>query len=116
MSWICDLHDKRPDDPQPGDIWPAPWLLRPERRDELSPAYFRDHAAKRPPLIVQLPGRGGPFCMDALYANEAWTVTGDPPNITVSPSINAVGDYHGWLQNGVLSDDCEGRTFPQGGN
>lgn len=49
--------------------------------------------------------------MDAIYDGETWTVNGDPPNISVSPSINAVGDYHGWLQNGVLSDDCEGRRF-----
>lgn len=33
-----------------------------------------------------------------------WTVSGVPPNITVSPSINMVGRYHGFLQNGVIGD------------
>lgn len=40
-----------------------------------------------------------------------WTRTGEPPNITVSPSINYMGFYHGWLCEGVLSDDCEGRQL-----
>lgn len=41
----------------------------------------------------------------------AWTREGEPPNVSAHPSINHVGHYHGWLTNGVLSDDCEGRTF-----
>lgn len=40
-----------------------------------------------------------------------WTRTGDPPKITANPSINYVGFYHGWLRDGVLSDDCEGRVL-----
>jgi hypothetical protein len=40
-----------------------------------------------------------------------WSRTGDAPCITATPSINHVGQYHGWLRNGVLTDDCEGRTF-----
>jgi hypothetical protein len=40
-----------------------------------------------------------------------WIRVGEPPNITVTPSINYVGFYHGWLRDGVLSDDCEGRIF-----
>lgn len=31
-----------------------------------------------------------------------WTRTGDPPNITVSPSINVSEDtWHGFIQNGT---------------
>jgi hypothetical protein len=41
-----------------------------------------------------------------------WTRIGEPPMVTASPSINHVGQYHGWLRNGVLTDDCEGRVFP----
>jgi hypothetical protein len=35
-----------------------------------------------------------------------WTVTGEAPNITVSPSINCLepGGWHGFIQNGVISD------------
>lgn len=40
-----------------------------------------------------------------------WTRTGEPPRVTATPSINHVGQYHGWLRDGVLTDDCEGRTF-----
>lgn len=41
-----------------------------------------------------------------------WTRTGDPPKITAQPSINHQGQYHGWLTDGILTDDCEGCTFP----
>lgn len=40
---------------------------------------------------------------------HAWTRTGDPkavpPTISATPSINAVGRYHGFLTNGVLTDN-----------
>lgn len=42
-----------------------------------------------------------------------WDVQGVPPRITVSPSINLQGAYHGWIKDGVISDDCEGRKFPK---
>ncbi len=46
-----------------------------------------------------------------------WTVTGEAPMLTARPSINCLTDevgigYHGWLTDGVLSDDLEGRTYP----
>lgn len=31
-----------------------------------------------------------------------WTVTGTPPNITVSPSIDASPEWHGWIRDGVM--------------
>jgi hypothetical protein len=43
-----------------------------------------------------------------------WTRTGEPPNITVTPSINHQGQYHGHLSAGILTEDVEGRTFTQG--
>lgn len=47
---------------------------------------------------------------------HGWTRTGDPPNVTVSPSIwiqiPGPRGYHGFLQNGQWSDDLEGRTYP----
>lgn len=45
------------------------------------------------------------------YRKPCWSVSGDLPNVTVTPSINMVGVYHGWIQNGVITDDCDGRTF-----
>ena len=44
-------------------------------------------------------------------SDRTWKRTGDPPNVTITPSINAVGTYHGYLTNGALTDDLEGRTF-----
>lgn len=75
--------------------------------------YKRDWADKRSPICVCLPG-GGWWTVDQKPSNgseSGWTVTGDAPNLTAQPSINAEGLYHGWLKDGVLSDDLEGRTY-----
>jgi hypothetical protein len=95
-------------------------IARYYRMHDLSREYLRDWDGKRPPIIVILPNRM-PFCVDSCYRDRTtpnpdragWTVTGEPPQITVSPSINVVGSYHGWLQNGILSEDVEGRTFQE---
>lgn len=86
----------------------------------LSPEYHRDNA-HRPPVVVVLPGRVL-FVVDACtYAQggpgpHGWTVTGTPPKLTVQPSIDLSRTYHGWLRDGVLTDDCEGRHYDEGGN
>jgi hypothetical protein len=116
MPWPIHYHEHQPERPQPGDMWPEPAWLNPAARVSLSPEYFRDHADKRPPLMVCLPN-GTFWCIDTVPSKggSGWNVSGEPPYITVSPSIyNAPGTpcaYHGFLTNGVLSDDCEGRTF-----
>lgn len=103
----CTLHYERPYLPQAGDMWFAPWLLDdPERAKTLSPGYLA-RAEVRPPVVVKLPG-GTEWCVDQLaydarrgYHGEGWAVTGDPPALTASPSIQT-GNWHGWLQDGVL--------------
>lgn len=122
MPVQCRLVDPFPgwDKLQPGDMWhygrdrweEGEAALRAFFTD-LSPEYFRDNVAQRPPLAVMLPSGDG-FNIDTCCSRKeyGWTVTGEPPAITVQPSINAEGSYHGWLQNGVLSDDVEGRTYP----
>lgn len=115
MSWQCFMSEGSW---QPG----AMWFLKAIPADrkvfgrELSPEYSRDHEGKRMPIMVMVPGRnsrgevtGWPFCVDtnATESDHGWTVTGEAPNITVRPSINAVGVYHGWLTDGVLSDGLE---------
>jgi len=92
--------------------WGWPWYWA---KDEWLSDYYRQHNAHRRPLMVILPGRHL-FLLDGqCWSGEkrygGWTVSGDAPLITVSPSINIGGSYHGWLQNGVISDDCEGRKF-----
>jgi hypothetical protein len=121
MSWKITYHDEVPEHPRVGDCWPAPWMLAGEDFEDyflryLSPNYKRDHLGKRPPLVVKLPD-GSEFCVDSMAFKDGvpygdgWKVTGAPPLITVSPSINIPGYYHGWITNGVISDDCERRRF-----
>ena len=108
---------------RPGDMWLAHVDEWAAGRSELEQAFNRAHRelaaeywdtnfANRAPLYVVLPN-GDPFCVDqcASVSGNGWTVTGTPPLITVHPSIHAVGEYHGWLQSGVLSDDIDGRVY-----
>lgn len=130
MPWRCRLVDKDTfwrDDyvPQPGDlvfrcppdVWPsvvANWRASGSRRDDprmakLSDEYFAGRIDQRPPLWLVLPsphlgyvlfGVDGP----AKGTTRGWNVSGEPPNLTLTPSIDCSPDYHGWLTNGVLSD------------
>lgn len=111
MPWSCRFHEQQPENPQIGDMWYAREWLNPAAKGTLSDQYWREHASRRPPLVVVFPGDVW-FCVDRAAGNgTGWTVTGEPPNITVHPSIRHIGGYHGWLQNGVLSDDVGGRKF-----
>jgi hypothetical protein len=122
MPWRINYHpDGPPEHKRVGDMWPAPWMVEgkygeTEARKYLSTSYYRDHFGKRPPLVVKLPD-GSEFCVDSQYMTggvgngNGWTVTGTPPLITVAPSVNIVGSYHGWISNGEISNDVEGRSF-----
>jgi len=115
----------------PGTAWFMPWFYDPTgervrqgkhvlhaappadpnaRTSHLSPHYWRDHAAHRPPICVICPN-GDPWEIDAWSSNgTGWTVTGELPRITCAPSIVA-GDYHGFLRDGEFTPDLEGRTY-----
>jgi len=91
-----------------GDMW---FLDLPEeelKQRPLTAQYWRDNAGRKP-LVVMLPGHHY-FLVDGQCFDQArghydgWTVTGTPPNLTVSPSIDMKGRWHGWLRNGVLDD------------
>lgn len=86
-----------------GAMWYAPWY----------PKQWAGPDGKI--LCVQTPG--GMWCIDQPSQNgSGWTRTGTPPTVTARPSIVArsgSGGYHGWLTDGVLSDDLEGRTYPE---
>lgn len=93
------------------DEWP--WYFTTD--DDLSDYYHRENKKHREPLFVMLPGRVL-FLVDGKCHSDGkkyggWTVTGNPPNITVTPSINIGGIYHGFLKDGILSDDVEQRVF-----
>jgi len=63
---------------------------------------------------VCLPNGAGPFCLDQpathfdpqtrkIIYGKRWERTGEPPNVTLSPSIDASPAWHGHLQNGVMT-------------
>lgn len=112
MTWACRLIENPELDEhgnvdfskrEIGDMW---FIVSANR--ELTDQYWRDNAG-RPPVVVLLPGRT-PFLVDGKCYNaergyyDGWTVTGAPPELTVAPSIHVHGRYHGFLQNGVLTD------------
>jgi len=93
---------------------------------ELSKHYEEHVRAVRRPIAVVLPSRDGHatwFCIDSHptgKSDEAWgieivgdLVVGERPDITVTPSIDCVGLYHGYLQHGVLTDDMPPPPEPE---
>src|ERR1019366_7910654 len=106
----------------PGDMWLTEVLKGGEDgsyycdEGRLSDEYLANYLAKRLPLVVAIPfthrETGKPdivrFGIDTSTSSDnrrhGWTVTGEAPNITVTPSINLVGIWHGWLKDGILSE------------
>lgn len=102
----------------PGAMWYCPWYvegrevedLKAGRNGILSRLYVEQWLGKRMPIMVMLPDKSH-WCIDQKSSNgEGWTVTGDEPMVTASPSI-LVPRYHGFLQNGILTPDLEGRVY-----
>lgn len=100
MSWTCFLTDNY-SDPRSrtaGAMWPY-------AQNGESPGY-----------LLRLPN-GRLWNVTGKSTNGSkWTVTGDAPNLTARPSIHCPTDeigvgYHGWLTDGELSDDLEGRNY-----
>ena len=98
----------------PLDAIPTDWPWYNANKDDLSDYYF-EHNSHRQPLFVILPDRTLFLIDGKCWSNGkkygGWQVSGEAEHITVHPSINIGGSYHGWLQNGVISEDVEGRTF-----
>jgi hypothetical protein len=87
-------------DPPIGAMWDAFWS-RHRGPDGLS-------------LVVQTPG--GEWMIDGPSSSGGhWFRTGQPPRITVTPSIAAGHPerYHGFLTDGQLTDDLAGRQYPR---
>ena len=83
---------------EPGMLWETPWLAD------------HWHGPDGRCYTMALPGHGE-WTIDGPSSNgQGWTRTGEPPRFTVNPSILSPG-YHGWLRDGVLSDDTDGRTY-----
>lgn len=67
------------------------------------------HAGKRP-IILCLPGRVF-FCIyskqrrDGQDLEPGWQVSGEPTALTLSPSVNIGGIWHGFVSNGSFSPE-----------
>lgn len=123
MAFQCRLleHEPKPGEAKPGDMWFCPWYLEnidaESLKTILSPQYISETMAKRAPICVALPG-GAQWIVDGLPYDEqfnpkidsGWKVSGEAPNLTASPSIKT-SSYHGYLRDGVLTDDLDGRRY-----
>lgn len=106
-----------------GDCWflnPPTHLTEQElaewwRCRHLTDQYYSDNS-KRPPLVILLPGKtyfvadSKCFSLEKGYY-DGWKVVGDPANLTIAPSVNFKGAYHGYITNGIIGNDVEGRKF-----
>lgn len=97
--------------PKVGDCWYSEGY---RSATHLGKIYKTQHAAHRAPILIVLPASAGWWCPDCMaydrnkgHHGDGWQVTGTLPNVTITPSINAIGSYHGWVRAGVLTDDCE---------
>lgn len=124
MAWQIVYHAEEPQEWQVGDMWPVPhWA----NSNIISKRYKEEYSKTRPPLKVILPSshskHGDIFLIDRFASDDpnekGWEVIlvgelvdGQTPDITLKPSINCVGSYHGYITNGVITDDCEKRSYP----
>lgn len=116
MPWSCRLVSAASSPKEIGDVWLSWTLDGVDLRPFLSREYRRDWEGVRPPLIVRLPGPVD-VCLDREVDDEnghGWTVRGYVHTLTVTPSVNILGVYHGFIRNGVVTDDCQGRHRPSG--
>ena len=86
----------------PGAMWDATWLK------DTSDLYVGPDGKA---WCIMLPGGVEWIVYGPSGDGRKWDVKGTPPEITVFPSINHVGVYHGNLKNGILGEDSEGRKF-----
>lgn len=119
MRWKCFLVDSKPylgdEFYRPGAMWFGERSADPFTYDMWPSDEFMNSSRK--PLYVLLPSNARYleyFFIDMKdYEDKGgWRYTGTPPIITVTPSINCVGRYHGYVQDGYVSKDVEGRTYP----
>jgi hypothetical protein len=86
-------------------LFPLPDGRRVETYDLPPGAMWRCDCHNELGWLIMLPNNAGPWCTLATAGGTGnrWTVTGEPPKLTVKPSINSVGQWHGWITDGVMS-------------
>jgi hypothetical protein len=79
---------------EPGDCWRVPEADVPDR--ECWAIVLPDGAG------VWLTTETAPNADNPKEPDRMWTVTGEPPDLTVDPSINAEPAWHGRITNGLM--------------
>lgn len=85
-------------------------------RSLLTSDYRSARAQLREPLFVVLPD-GCNFCVDSVTMKDGvpglagWSVAGEAPRLTLTPSVDIKGGWHGYIRDGEISDDVSGRSF-----
>lgn len=139
MSYQIIFRGERPENPQVGDAYYARGehcgVWGPGPHEGVPYAYAHDltrqfEQAGRRPIMVVLPC-GYHFCIDSAYWSSSdtnpdrsgWDVrilappeVDHPLLLTLSPSVNIVGSYHGWIginsvPPGFISDDLDARVY-----
>lgn len=65
-----------------------------------------------PSFVVCVPGKSlWQMHHPGTDGRSIWKITGEIPIVTAHPSIHYVGIYHGWLKDGIVSEDVDGRRF-----
>jgi hypothetical protein len=56
-------------------------------------------------LVKVILPKTGLFCPQRKSADgQPWECTGEVPNITVKPSVDDPGVWHGWITDGVITE------------
>jgi hypothetical protein len=112
MPWKLNKlpHKESYSELKPGDYVETPLTTSEAQNMDWSPQFLA--SGRTSVFSIRLPGNCGLWSPDqrASGADDGWTLTldehGEP--LSAHPSVNA----NGWLRDGVLSDDVEGRTYP----
>lgn len=131
-GWPITFRGEQPAAAKPGDAYFVRADFVKEREDGVTVACghalsraFDGVKGQRRPIAVVLP-TGYHLIVDTAFwsshnpnpQREGWRVhlaappvAGERLHLTLDPSVNIVGSYHGWIRAGVISPDVEGRRF-----
>ena len=110
MAWRCFMAKTTEDSRIVGAVWeqdPKDFPLRPID----STLDNGNILLVSIPSLSPYPIRWSPH-FTVGFGGQWQIISGEPPNITVMPSIGYPGVYHGWLRDGILTDDLDGREYP----
>lgn len=100
--------------PKPGHWWYCTWLKMVAGRppEFLSSNYVKNDMKHRDPVCIVLPGGDHWIIDQKAFNGGGWVITGGEGKWTASPSIMTEA-YHGYLKDGILTNDTDGRTYEE---